>query len=165
MSIKQYYFDKAKFNSNLYHNQQNNYRVKKYHIYLERIFEKITIGFTSVISNSISFIIALAMVVFWLSNRNYEHDPINDSIRDIMHAVIFLTLFIIQRAFNHFTASLHIKLDELVASHETASNAVINIESKTEAEISELKKEYTELAKQSLCDNENSGSAEPSNTV
>lgn len=105
------------------------------------------------------------MVVFWLSNRNYEHDPINDSIRDIMHAVIFLTLFIIQRAFNHFTASLHIKLDELVASHETASNAVINIESKTEAEISELKKEYTELAKQSLCDNENSGSAEPSNTV
>jgi low affinity Fe/Cu permease len=33
-----------------------------------------------------------------------------------------------------------------VASTETASNSVINVESKTEIEINELQKEYAELA-------------------
>ena len=33
-----------------------------------------------------------------------------------------------------------------MASHEPASNAVINAEEKTEQEITELTKEYTELA-------------------
>jgi len=33
-----------------------------------------------------------------------------------------------------------------VASTETASNSVINVESKTEIEIHELQKEYAELA-------------------
>jgi low affinity Fe/Cu permease len=43
---------------------------------------------------------------------------------------------------------LHLKINELVSSHETASNSVINAEVKTEREITELSKEYTELVEQ-----------------
>jgi len=43
---------------------------------------------------------------------------------------------------------LQLKVNELLASHEPASNAVINLERKTEHEISELTKEYTDLAEQ-----------------
>jgi hypothetical protein len=39
-------------------------------------------------------------------------------------------------------------VNELVASHERASNAVMNAEEKTEDEIIELSKEYVELAEQ-----------------
>jgi hypothetical protein len=39
-------------------------------------------------------------------------------------------------------------VNELVASHKAASNAVINAEEKTEDEIVELSKEYAELAEQ-----------------
>jgi low affinity Fe/Cu permease len=39
-------------------------------------------------------------------------------------------------------------LNELVASNKTANNAVINAEEKTEAEITELSKEYTELVEE-----------------
>ena len=66
-------------------------------------------------------------------------------IGDLILGVTFLSLFIIQKSFNRFSASLHLKVNELVASHEPASNAVINIEQKTEAEITELSKEYAEL--------------------
>jgi hypothetical protein len=36
-------------------------------------------------------------------------------------------------------------VNELVASHDPASNAVINAEEKTDREITELSKEYAEL--------------------
>ena len=61
---------------------------------------------------------------------------------------MFLTLFIIQKSFIHFSASLHLKINELVASDKAASNTVINAEEKTEEEITELSKEYTELVEQ-----------------
>ena len=131
--------------------------MKDFYARLERLFEKITFAFTAVISNSITFILALVMVVFWLSNRNYLTDPINENIRDIIHGVSFLTLFVIQRAFNHFMASLHIKLNELISSHETASNAILNIESKTETEIVEIQKEYDEIAKKSFLEDDEQG--------
>jgi low affinity Fe/Cu permease len=37
-------------------------------------------------------------------------------------------------------------VNELLASHEPAKNAVINVEAKTEHEILELSKEYSEIA-------------------
>jgi low affinity Fe/Cu permease len=57
-------------------------------------------------------------------------------------------LFIIQKSFNKFSGSLHLKVNELVSSHEPANNSVINAEGKTEREITELSKEYSELAEQ-----------------
>jgi low affinity Fe/Cu permease len=70
---------------------------------------------------------------------------IDDSIRDLIHGVTFLSLFIIQKSFNRFSAILHLKVNELVSSHESANNSVMNLEIKTEQELVELNKEYEEL--------------------
>ncbi|MES2798019.1 MAG: low affinity iron permease family protein [Bacteroidota bacterium] len=115
---------------------------------LDRVFEKITSFVTSILGNSITFIIALLMLVFWFSNRDFETQETNEIIRDIIHGVSFLCLFVIQKEFSRFSGALHLKINELVVSHETANNAVINVETKTELEITELQKEYTELAEQ-----------------
>lgn len=98
-----------------------------------------------ILGNSITFILALLLVIFWLLNRDYKNADINEVIGNVIDSVIFLSLFVIQKAFNHFTASLHVKVNELVSSHETANNAVINVETKTEHEINKLQKEYSEL--------------------
>jgi len=66
--------------------------------------------------------------------------------RDYVHGISFMTLFIIQKAFNHFSSSMHIKLNELVVSHQQASNTVLNIETKTEHEIKEIQKDYIDHA-------------------
>ena len=108
-------------------------------------FEKLVSLATFILGNSVTFILALATVIFWVTNRTFYTQDIHHRIGDLILGVTFLSLFIIQKSFNRFSASLHIKVNELVASHEPASNAVINVEQKTEAEISELSKEYAEL--------------------
>jgi hypothetical protein len=69
--------------------------MKNFYAHLQRIFEKITFAFTAVISNSITFMLALIMVIFWLANRNILTSPINQTIGDVINSIIFLTLFII----------------------------------------------------------------------
>jgi low affinity Fe/Cu permease len=114
----------------------------------ERIFERLTAVATIVLGNSMAFIIALGVEIYWLSNKRFYSQDIHYAIGDVILGFTFLSLFIIQKSFNHFSASLHLKINELVASHKPANNAVINAEEKTEEEIIELSKEYTELVEQ-----------------
>jgi low affinity Fe/Cu permease len=120
----------------------------KIHKHTEVIFEKLTSIATTVLGNSITFIFALGLVIFWFSNQEFRTQSIHAMIGDIIFSITFLSLFIIQKAFNKFSGSLHLKINELVSSHEPANNSVINIETKTESEITELSKEYAELAEQ-----------------
>jgi low affinity Fe/Cu permease len=112
----------------------------------EWIFERLTAIATIVLGNSMAFIIALGVEIFWLSNKRFYSQDIHYAIGDVILGFTFLSLFIIQKSFNHFSASLHLKINELVASHKPANNAVINAEEKSEAEITELSKEYADLA-------------------
>ena len=87
-------------------------------------------------------------MIFWLSNKQFYTQDIYYSLGDLILGIAFLSLFIIQKSFNRFSASLHLKVNELVASHKPASNAVMNAEEKTEDELTKLSKEYAELAEQ-----------------
>ena len=116
--------------------------------HIERYFEKLTTAATIVLGNSISFIFAVSIVIFWLTNKKFYAQDIHSSIGDVILGVTFLSLFIIQKSFSRFSGSLHLKVNELVASHGDANNSVMNAEEKTENEISELTKEYSELAEQ-----------------
>ena len=120
----------------------------KHYQKLDQSFEKTTSVFTKILGNPITFLLATLLIVFWLGNIDYQTQTINDIIRDYVYGVSFLTLFIIQKSFNNFSASLHLKINELIATNGAANNEILNIESKTEHEISELQKEYTDLANQ-----------------
>ena len=122
--------------------------MKNIYRHTEKKFEKLTSVITAILSNSITFIIALGTVIFWLSNKEFYAQSIHKSIGDVILGVTFLSFFIIQKSFSRFSGSLHLKVNELVASHEPANNKVINAEGKTEQEVTELSKEYTVLAEQ-----------------
>jgi low affinity Fe/Cu permease len=112
----------------------------------ETIFEKITGTATAILGSSITFAIALCTVVFWWLNESLYSQDTDHIIRDTIHGLTFLSLFIIQKEFNRFSGSLHVKINELIVSHKPANNAVINAQLKTEHEILELAKEYIEIA-------------------
>ena len=125
--------------------------MKNIYRHIERGFERLTSIAIALLGNSITFIIALCTVIFWLTNKQFYTQDVHSRIGDVILGVAFLSLFIIQKSFNRFSASLHLKLNELVASNETASNIVINAEEKTELEITRLSIEYavlSELAKE-----------------
>jgi low affinity Fe/Cu permease len=116
----------------------------------ENGFEKLASIAIAILGNSITFIIALCTVIFWLTTKHFYTQDIHAILGDILLAIAFLSLFIIQKSFNRFSASMHLKINELVSSHTTASNAVINLEKKTEHEIIELSLEIIELSKENV---------------
>jgi len=120
----------------------------------ERGFEKLVSIAIAILGNSITFIIAFCIVIFWFISSQFYNQNLHTIIGNVILGIAFLSLFIIQKSFNRFSASLHLKVNELVASHETASNSVINAEEKTEQEITLLTKEYTELAERQTADEE-----------
>lgn len=122
--------------------------MKNIYKYSERSFERLTSIAIAVLGNSITFVAALCLVIFWLSNKQFYMQDIHNIVGDLILGIAFLSLFIIQKSFNRFSASLHLKVNELVASHEPASNTVINTGEKTEYELTELSKEYAELAEE-----------------
>lgn len=60
--------------------------------------------------------------------------------------ITFLMVFIIQQTQNKDTMALHLKLNELIACQEKASNRLVDIEDLTEDELMVIKKYYTHLS-------------------
>ncbi len=60
--------------------------------------------------------------------------------------VTFLMVFLIQRTQNKDSLALHLKLNEIVAALEGASNRLIDVESLTEQELNVLHRHYARLA-------------------
>lgn len=113
---------------------------------IETAFEKFSLVATRVLGNSMTFIIALALVIRYFSDPKVYLESRHEIIMDVIFSITFLSIFIIQKSVNRFSAALHLKMNELVASHDTASNRIINVEEKTEEEIRSLAKHYTKIA-------------------
>ena len=60
--------------------------------------------------------------------------------------VTFLMVFLIQRSQNKDALAIHLKLNELVAALEGASNRLIEVEALTERDLEVLRRHYHELA-------------------
>jgi len=118
------------------------------HVYktLESAFEKFSVIATRFLGNSITFIIALVLVISYFTDEKVYTQERHKTIMDIIFSVTFLSIFIIQKSVNRFSAALHLKMNELVASHDTASNRIINVEEKSEEEIRNLAKHYSTIA-------------------
>ena len=115
MSLPLLYFIKTKVMKNIYRST-------------ETLFEKLTAVATTILGSSFTFILVLVMITYFLTNEEFRMQERQHQLRDVIHAVTFLSLFVIQKEFNRFSAALHVKVNELVASHKPANNAVINIE-------------------------------------
>ncbi len=66
--------------------------------------------------------------------------------------VTFLMVFLIQRTQNKDSLAIQLKLNEIVAAIQGASNRLIDVESLSEVELEALQKHYQELAKLSAKD-------------
>lgn len=119
--------------------------MKATYLTVERKFERLTSVSTKILGNSITFILALIMVIFWWSTNLFTSSDIHQNIGDIIFGITFLSLFIIQKSFNRYSALIHLKMNELISSHEPANNSVMHTSKKTEKEIRKLTQEYTDI--------------------
>jgi low affinity Fe/Cu permease len=113
-------------------------------VFIERGFENITALATKILGSTITFLLALALVLYWWFTSLFSSHDVHQNIGDIIFGITFLSLFLIQKSFNRYSALMHLKLNELVASNNDANNAVLNTHKKTESEITEMVREYIE---------------------
>ena len=60
--------------------------------------------------------------------------------------ITILMVFLIQKTQNKDSLAIQLKLNELVAAHESASNRLVNVEGMTEEELKVIQKYYSKLS-------------------
>lgn len=111
-------------------------------------FDRFSNWATNATGSSWAFLGALALVIVWAATGplfDYSENwqlVINTSTT----IVTFLMVFLIQKAQNKDGKAIQIKLNELIAAHEKASNRIVDIEDLTEKELDKLHKYYEKLS-------------------
>ena len=114
---------------------------------LGRLLERFSYQATKATGTSLAFVLAVTVVIVWLISGpvfNFS-DTWQLVINTGTTIVTFLMVFLIQRAQNKDALAIHLKLNEIVAAMQGASNRLIDAEDLSEAEIMALRKYYRKL--------------------
>ena len=121
--------------------------VRKKRNRLGQMMERFSREVTEATGTSTAFILALLVIIVWIATGPLFH--FSDTWQLVINTgttiVTFLMVFLIQRSQNKDALAIHLKLNEIVAALEGASNRLIDVEDLTEAEIKTLHKHYQRL--------------------
>ena len=120
--------------------------MKKLLLLIEKNFEVFAEKTAIVLGHSITFFIAIIIVVWWISLDIIRSSSWHSIINDLVFSFTFLMIFILQKMQNKFSTVINVKLNELVASQEHASNRLIKAEDLTEDELRKLAAHYQTLS-------------------
>lgn len=113
------------------------------------LFDRIANQVTRIAGSSYASIVAFLLIVAWAITGPIFH--FSDTWQLVINTgttiITFLMVFIIQQTQNKDTTALQLKLNELIACNEKASNRLIDIESLTEQELDVARQFYVRLAK------------------
>ncbi len=111
-------------------------------------FEKFAARMTQAMGSTGGFIIAFAAVIIWGITGPIFHYSENWKlvINTGTTIITFLMVFLIQKSQNKDSLAIQLKLNELVAAHEFASNRLVNVENMSEEEMRVIQKYYTNLS-------------------
>ena len=112
------------------------------------IFENFAAKVTKVTGSTPAFITAFAMVLIWAATGPVFHysETWQLVINTGTTIITFLMVFLIQKSQNKDSLAIQLKLNELVAAHEFASNRLVNVENMSEDELKVIQKYYTKLS-------------------
>ena len=114
---------------------------------LGQMLERFSRKATEATGTSTAFILAALVIVVWIVTGPLFQ--FSDTWQLVINTgttiVTFLMVFLIQRSQNKDALAIHLKLNEIVAALEGASNRLIDVEDLTEAEIKTLHTHYQKL--------------------
>jgi len=112
-------------------------------------FENFSQNITQWTGSTSAFGSALGVIIVWavLGPLFHFSDTWQLVINTGTTIVTFLMVFLIQRSQNKDALAVHLKLNEIVAAVQGASNRLVDVESFSERELEALHRYYGELAK------------------
>ncbi len=110
--------------------------------------ERFAIAVTKATGSTAAFIMAFVLVIVWGATGPLFHysETWQLVINTGTTIVTFLMVFLIQKAQNKDSLAIQLKLNELVAAHEFASNRLVNVENMSEDELKVIQKYYAQLS-------------------
>jgi low affinity Fe/Cu permease len=113
------------------------------------LFDRIANRVTRIAGSPLASIVAFLLIVVWgITGPIFDFSDTWQLVINTGTTIItFLMVFVIQQTQNKDTIALHLKLNELIACNEKASNRLIDIESLTEEELEVARDFYVHLAK------------------
>ncbi|NMH26790.1 low affinity iron permease family protein [Flavobacterium silvaticum] len=119
-------------------------------------FENFASAVTKWTGSTAAFLIAFFVVIIWgITGPIFHYSETWQLVINTGTTIItFLMVFLIQKSQNKDSMAIQLKLNELVASHEYASNRLIDVEDLSEKELLVLHNYYLELSK--MCQKEDS---------
>jgi len=114
---------------------------------VSELLEKFSHQATQATGTSLAFVLAVTVILVWGITGPIFHfsDTWQLVINTSTTIVTFLMVFLIQRAQNKDALAIHLKLNEIVAAMEGASNRLIDVEDLSEPEIDALRNYYKRL--------------------
>jgi low affinity Fe/Cu permease len=111
-------------------------------------FERMAINITKITGSSLAFLLALAVIIAWAATGPLFHfsDTWQLVINTSTTIITFLMVFVIQQSQNKDSLAIQLKLNELIAAEERASNRLIVVEDLSQDELEVLKKFYVRLS-------------------
>jgi low affinity Fe/Cu permease len=115
---------------------------------LSALFQKMSNKVTKTTGSPLAFITALTVILVWaISGPIFGFSDTWQLVINTGTTIItFLMVFIIQQSANKETTAIQLKLNELIACNERASNRLVDIEDLTEEELEKIKKFYIKLS-------------------
>jgi low affinity Fe/Cu permease len=111
-------------------------------------FETFASLFTRATGSTSAFVIAFLIILIWGATGPFFH--FSETWQTIISTgttiITFLMVFLIQKSQNKDSLAIQLKLNELVAAHEFASNRLLNVENMTEDELKVIHKYYSKLS-------------------
>jgi len=113
----------------------------------KNFFDNFSTTITKITGSSWAFVIAILLIITWICTGPVFHfsDTWQLIINTGTSVITFLMVFIIQQSQNKDTMALQLKLNELIAANNRASNRLIDVEDLTDEELKRLKRFYCEL--------------------
>ena len=112
------------------------------------LLERFATGVAHWTGTTSAFSLACAILLIWALTGPLFH--FSDTWQLVINTgttiITFLMVFLIQRSQNKDSLALHLKLNEVVAAVEGASNRLIDVESLTEQDLNVLHRHYGKLA-------------------
>jgi low affinity Fe/Cu permease len=112
------------------------------------ITERLACAATMWTGNNAAFLLAIAVIVIWAAMGPLFHysDTWQLVINTGTSVLTFLMVFLIQRTQNKESLAMQLKINEIVAALNGASNRMISVEDLSEAELQQLHARYVALA-------------------
>ena len=114
----------------------------------KNLFERFANWATIATGSSAAFISAITIIIIWgVTGPVFKYSDTWQLIINTGTTIVtFLMVFLIQKSQNKDSKAIHLKLNELIASHQGSSNRMVDIEDLTEKELDHLQKFYVQLS-------------------